>query len=118
MNRQTGYWIVTALLTLWLALGGWLDLTQAAPMRALMHALHYPDYMLFILGPCKLFAIPALVYPKMDRLREWAYAGITFDTLGAFVSHCFVRDPVSLTISPLVMLMLAAGSYYLRARVG
>jgi hypothetical protein len=114
MTRLTGYWIVTALLALWLALGGLLDLMQASPMRALMHALHYPDYMLLILGSCKLLAIPALVYSKLDRLTEWAYAGITFDTLGAFVSHCFVRDPVSVTIAPLLMLMLAAGSYWLR----
>jgi hypothetical protein len=73
--------------------------------------------MLFILGSCKLLAMPALVYSKLGRLTEWAYAGITFDTVGAFVSQCFVRDPVSLTIAPLLMLVLAASSYCLRPSV-
>jgi hypothetical protein len=59
-----------------------------------MRTLHYPDYMLLILGPCKLLAVVALLYPKTRVLREWAYAGVMIDSMGAFALHCAVHfDP-------------------------
>ena len=82
-------------------------------MREIMRTLHYPDYMLLILGPCKLLAVLAVLYPKTRFLREWAYAGVTIDALGAFASHSAVHD-FSNAFAPLVMLAIAAGSYVLR----
>jgi hypothetical protein len=79
-----------------------------------MRTLHYPDYMLLILGPCKLLAVAALLYPKTRVLREWAYVGVTIDALGAFASHCAVHDDFAHAAAPLVMLAIAAGSYFLR----
>jgi hypothetical protein len=79
-----------------------------------MRTLRYPDYLLLILGPCKVLAALALLHPRTRLLREWAYAGITINALGAFASHCAVRDDLSSTIAPLVMQALAAGSYLLR----
>ena len=79
-----------------------------------MHTLRYPDYMLLILGPCKLLAVLALLYPKTRVLREWAYAGVTIDALGACASHCAVHDDLAHALAPLVMLAIAAGSYLLR----
>jgi hypothetical protein len=105
---------LTGLLAAWLTLGGWLDIAGAHQMREIMRTLHYPDYLLPILGPCKLLAVLALLYPKTRFLREWAYAGITIDALGAFASHCAVHDDLSRAAAPLLMLAIAAGSYFLR----
>jgi uncharacterized membrane protein len=114
MKNRTVYWILTGLLAAWLTLGGALDIAGANQMREIMRTLHYPDYMLMILGPCKLLAVLALLYPKTRLLREWAYAGITIDALGAFASHCAVHDRFSHAAAPLLMLAIAAGSYLLR----
>jgi uncharacterized membrane protein len=114
MKNQTAYWILTGLLAAWLAFGGVLDLARVSATREIMLTLHYPDYLLYILGVCKLLAVMALLYPGARFLREWAYAGVTFDALGAFLSHCAVHDTLTHTAAPLLMLGLAAGSYLLR----
>jgi uncharacterized membrane protein len=114
MKNRTAYWTLTGLLVAWLTAGGLLDIGRAGQMREIMRTLHYPDYMLLILGPCKLLAVMALLYPKTRVLREWAYAGITIDALGAFASHCAVHDTFSSTAAPLLMLAIVAGSYFLR----
>jgi len=114
MKNRTAYWILIGLLAAWLTLGGLLDIAGAQQMREIMRTLHYPDYMLLILGPCKLLAVLALLYPKTRLLREWAYAGIAIDALGACASHCAVRDDLFRVAAPLLMLAIAAGSYFLR----
>jgi hypothetical protein len=73
------------------------------------HTLRYPDYLLLILGPCKFLAVPALSYPPTRLLREWAYAGVTFDALGALASRCAVHDDLFCAAASLLMLALAAG---------
>ncbi|MGA9586410.1 MAG: hypothetical protein WBQ95_13845 [Terracidiphilus sp.] len=65
-----------------------------------------------ILGVGKLLAIAAILTPQTRLLREWAYAGRTFDLMGAFM---VMRDPLRIAFIPLLVLGLAAGSYFLRA---
>lgn len=114
MPGRIAYWTFTALLAAWLLAGGLFDLTHALVTIALLHKLGYPDYLCNILGVAKLLAVLALLYPKANYLREWAYAGITFDALGAFFSHLAVHDGPANTIAPLIMLAFAAASYLLR----
>ena len=44
----------------------------------------------------------------------WAYAGFTFNLLGATASHVFVADPLSEILPPVVLLGLGGASYFLR----
>ena len=114
MLRQVLYWVFTGLLTAWLVAGGVFDSTHAPAAIAILHKLGYPDYLGSFLGVCKLLAVPALLYPPARFLREWAYAGIAFDVLGACFSHLAVKDDLGAAITPLFMLALAIGSYLLR----
>jgi hypothetical protein len=112
--KQVLYWSFTVLLSAWLLAGGIFDSIHAPAAIAILRALGYPAYLGTILGVCKLLAVPALLYPRTRFLREWAYAGITFDALGAFISHLAVKDGISNAGAPLVMLAFACGSYFLR----
>jgi len=114
MMKTTTYWILTGLLAAWLTLGGVLDVLRVPATREIMATLHYPDYVLLILGPAKLLAVLALLYPRTRLLREWAYAGVAIDGTGAFISHCAVHDTVSNIAAPLVFLALAAAGYLVR----
>jgi uncharacterized membrane protein len=87
MKNRAAYWILTGLLIAWLTLGGVLDIARVNQTREIIRTLHYPDYVLLIVGRCKLLAVVALLYPGTRLLREWAYAGVTFDALGAFASR-------------------------------
>lgn len=114
MYRNIAYWLFTGLLAAWLIAGGIFDVTRAPGALAILRTLGYPGYLGSILGVAKLLAIPALLFPRWPTLREWAYAGITFDGLGAFFSHLAVHDSSAQTIAPLIFLAFAAISYVLR----
>ena len=114
MARRYAYWICTILLALWLTPSGVLDLMRVPGVVQILHHLGYPAYLGAILGVAKLLAMAAILYPRTRILREWAYAGITIDLLGAFLSHAAVHDPIGVRLTPLMVLALAAGSYLLR----
>jgi hypothetical protein len=114
MARRYGYWICTALMALWLTPSGVLDLMRAPAVMAILQHLGYPDYLALILGAGKLLAMAAIFYPRTVLLREWAYAGLTFELTGAFLSHSALHDPIVVRAAPLTVLALMAASYLLR----
>jgi hypothetical protein len=113
-GRTIAYWATTGLLALALAAGGIMDLTLAPELAASLEGLGYPLYLAAILGVWKLLGAAAIVAPKMPIVKEWAYAGITFDLTGAVASHALVGDPIGKILPPLLLLALAAASYLLR----
>jgi len=114
MRNRYGYWIFTGLAVLWLAPSGVVDAMRLPAVVAILARLGYPAYLAVILGVCKLLGVAAILYPRTRLLREWAYAGITFNLLGAFISHLVVHDPVLIAMTPLLVLVLVAASYQLR----
>jgi hypothetical protein len=48
--------------------------------------LGYPAYIIPFLGVAKALGVIAIVFPGFPRLKEWAYAGLFFDLLGATYS--------------------------------
>jgi hypothetical protein len=114
MPKRYGYWVCIGLLVLWLIPNGVLDLMRIpGVIKGLAH-LGYPPYLAIILGAWKLLAVTALLHPGTRLVREWAYAGLTFDLFDAFLSHLFLHDPLPVALAPLVVLAFAAGSYLLR----
>ena len=93
MRNRYGYWIFTGLAVLWLAPSGVVDAMRLPAVVAILARLGYPAYLAVILGVCKLLGVAAILYPRTRLLREWAYAGITFNLLGAFIFtwSCTIR---------------------------
>lgn len=116
-NLKVVYWVVTLLFTL---LQGWSALqylTEAPAMVSTLTALGYPIYFMKILGIAKLLGIAAILYGRWPVLKEWAYAGFTFDVLGAFGSHLLAGDPVVIALVPLLFLAAQLTSYFLWKRL-
>ena len=113
-HKPTAYWIITGLFCGMFAFGGTAHLLRADAMVQGMTHLGFPLYVMTILGTAKLLGVAALLVPRMPLLKEWAYAGFTFDLLGATASHLFVGDPFSEAAPPLGILVLGVGSYLLR----
>lgn len=111
--KKIAYWASTVLFVLPLTASAIFELTQSKEMVAGFQHLGYPLYLLTILGIAKALGIAALLFPRFPRLKEWAYAGFTFDLLGASASHAYSGDPVANVITPLVFLGLLAVSYWL-----
>ena len=111
--RTASYWISTAIVAFAFLSGGLAYLAGAeVPLRG-MAELGYPAYFVTILGVCKTLGALALVTPRFPRLKEWAYAGIAFDLLGAAASHAAVGDPAMKVAAPLIVLAIAAVSWSL-----
>ena len=108
------YWITTALAAGSFAMGGLMDLAHGSEIEAGMAHLGYPMYFLTILGVWKVLGAAAIVAPGLPRLKEWAYAGMTFDLTGAALSHAAVGDPIAKVVTPLVLLGFVAASWALR----
>ena len=113
-NRTKIYWLVTGIFCLALTLGGLGNLVRFPAQVEIIESLGFPVFLTTILGTAKLLGVAALLAPGRPILKEWAYAGFTFDLLGASVSHTFVGHPIPQILIPLVLLGLAATSYMLR----
>lgn len=111
---KIGYWISTGLLAAAFALGGLTDLAHTAQMKEGFAHLGYPVTLLTLLGLWKVLGATALLVPRFPRLKEWAYAGITFDLTGAAWSHAAAGDDLGKIVTPLVLLAIAAVSWATR----
>jgi len=108
------YWMSTILFALVFATTGALYLTHSPQMVAKLVLLGYPPYMLAILGTAKILGSLALVAPRFPRLKEWAYAGFTFDFLGAIWSHLAVQGigrTAAVVLVPLAIMTVSYVSY-------
>ncbi|HEX8529702.1 MAG TPA: DoxX family protein [Cytophagales bacterium] len=84
------YRISTGLVAVLMGLSGMAYLLRLEHFAASTRELGYPVYLMSMLGVAKLLGIAALLAPKFDRVKEWAYAGFTFNLLGAAWSHAAI----------------------------
>ena len=80
------YWVATLLLSFGMAGSGIAQLFQAKDMLDLVVPLGYPPYFLYIIGTWKVLGVIAILMPGFKLLKEWAYAGFTFDFIFATIS--------------------------------
>lgn len=71
----------------------------------------YPAYLIPFLGWAKLFGVAAILIPGFPRLREWAYAGLFIDLLGATYSVLSIGKPLSTWTPMLIIIGVGIGSY-------
>lgn len=112
-KNKTIFWIATIILVLWegvMPIGTMI----AAPeyFNVGTKPLGYPDYFAYALAFCKVLGVIAIAYPGTPaKLKEWAYAGLTFNLIFAFLSHAVVDQNIGYMIMPLVFLGILAVSY-------
>lgn len=74
--------------------------------------LGYPAYFGIMLMIFKVSGALTLIIPKIPtRIKEWAYAGFTFNFIAAFVSHWAVDGFNGITCFPLIILAILMVSY-------
>lgn len=86
-KTKTLYWIFTGLFCFLMAGSAIPDVLSAPEAVKGMHGgLGYPLYFIPFIGTAKLLGVLALLLPVYHRIKEWAYAGLFFDLMGATVS--------------------------------
>ena len=111
MARKLAYWISTALVALAL-LGSLSYLTGSEEVVSGFAKAGYPQHLRIVLGIVKPSAAIVLLVPGLALLKEWAYAGVTFALVMAFISAYLAADPV--WPMPLLLLALLSVSYVTR----
>jgi len=107
------FWISTSIIFLWEALMP-LSTVLFAPqyVNAGTKPLGYPDYFAYALIIFKVLGSIAIMLPNLpSKLREWAYAGLTFNLIFAVISHVMVDKNISYILMPVVVGMILAVSY-------
>ena len=92
-------------------------MTMPAESVKIMADLGYPAYILIILGVAKILGGIAILQPKYDTIKEWAYSGFVIDILGAAASIYFVSKNFAGVMFCLVFLLPIFGSYFLWKKV-
>lgn len=109
------FWITTILIFLFEGVMPALT-SQTELAKEGMRHLGYPEYFGIILTIFKVLGALVLIIPAAPkRLKEWAYAGFTFDFLGASASYIAVEGFGFTAIFPLIVLgvlMLSYVSYH------
>ncbi len=107
------FWVATIIIVLW---------EGVMPLSTILFTpeyvtlgtkpLGYPDYFAYVLIICKVLGVVAIAYPKTpSRLKEWAYAGLTFSLIFAFISHACVDKNIAYMLMPLAVLGILIVSY-------
>ena len=105
------YWIFTVLLIAMMLMSAVTSFMPNPQSEAMMQSIGYPYNVLYLLAVAKILGVIALLVPGFSRLKEWAYAGFTFDLIGAVYAFLMVGTPLADTAFMLVGLVLVFGSY-------
>lgn len=122
-NRERGrrgvvlYWVFTVLLMAQLVVSGVALILRPPMVATLIQHLGYPAYFALFLGIAKLLAAVAIAQTWSPVLKEWGYAGATFDLLAAGISHIASHDVAKDIAGPFVMMTLLAASYVAYTKV-
>ncbi|MEO6315821.1 MAG: DoxX family protein [Chitinophagaceae bacterium] len=106
------YWVITILFALLMLMDGFGGVTRQQAGVEVMQHLGYPIYALSIFGIAKILGALAIVQNKFKTIKEWAYAGFTFNFIGAMLSRAYSGDQTSWILFPLIPLAVLFLSYY------
>lgn len=89
------YWIFTILFSIMMfgsAIPDVLSLPDA--VKGMHGVLGYPVYFVPFVGVAKMLGVIAILIPGFPRIKEWAYAGLSFDLIAATYSlACVPNNP-------------------------
>ena len=113
MTRNIAYWASTAVVALAL-LGSLSYLTGSEQVVSGFAKAGYPQHLRIVLGFAKPAAAIVLLLPGLPLLKEWAYAGVTFALVMAFISAYTGGEAPQVWVMPPVLLALLFVSYLTR----
>ncbi|MEO6254325.1 MAG: DoxX family protein [Ferruginibacter sp.] len=106
------YWIFTGLIVAFEGVIPALTFNSELAKEGIRH-LGYPDYFRVALTVFKVAGALILILPMFKgRIKEWAYAGFTFDFVFAAISLFAVDGVNGQSFFPLIVLLVLMASYY------
>lgn len=114
---KIAYWIATTLFVFFEGVMPALTGQSKLAIDGITH-LGYPIYFVTLLQICKVTGSILLIVPQVpNKIKEWAYAGFTFNILFATASHTIVDGFSLLSLFPLIVLLVLGVSYYTNYKI-
>jgi uncharacterized membrane protein YphA (DoxX/SURF4 family) len=96
--RPVLYWITTVYVAIVMLIGGLSEVLDASlhiefssiGVSTVVAVLGYPLYFVYIIGIAKIFGAIVIIVPRFPRMKEWAYAGLVLNMIGASISWLVV----------------------------
>ena len=85
-TTKTLYWIFTILFAALMVFSSIGQVMASREGIEFMTHLGYPAYFSPFIGWLKILGVIAILIPGYPRIKEWAYAGLFFDLVGAVYS--------------------------------
>jgi hypothetical protein len=105
------FWTSTSLIALFEGVMPALT-SQTEMAKEGIHHLGYPEYFGMALVIAKVLGVIAITVPQIPkRLKEWAYAGLSFDFIFAAISHGAVDGINGDAFFPMIVLAILMVSY-------
>jgi hypothetical protein len=112
--KRVAYWVCTGLVVFFILPGGLAYALQAPDVVQGAVALGFPVHFVVLLGICKVLGSLTIAVPRFPLLKEWAYAGISFDLIGAASAAFATSHEWWHVAAPLSIGLLLAASWALR----
>lgn len=80
------YWILTGLFAFVMVGSAVPDVMMVDMAKQGFAEMGMPAYLLPFVGVAKILGVIAILIPGYPRIKEWAYAGLIYDLLGAMYS--------------------------------
>ena len=81
------YWVFTILFAGLILFSAIPNILVTTDSEKFMTHLGYPNYFTAFIGVAKALGVIAILIPGYPRIKEWAYAGLFFDLIGAVYSQ-------------------------------
>ena len=113
------YWIITGLFSAFMLFSAVPDILVTPEAKTFMNGLGYPTYIIPFLGVAKLLGVIAILIPGFPIIKEWAYAGLFFDLIGATYSGIAMggfQPQILFMLPPIIFLFLSYYLYHKKAK--
>jgi len=107
------YWVITGIFGAFMLFSAIPDILSVPEAVTMVTGLGYPKYIIPFLGVAKALGVVAILVPNFNRIKEWAYAGLFFDLIGAtysIISKEGFQPQITFMVIPIAFLFL---SHYL-----
>lgn len=118
---NTWYWIVTILFAGFMIFSAVPDIMMTPEAMNMITGLGYPKYFVSFIGVAKLIGAITILIPGLKTVKEWAYAGLFFDLMGATYSALALGGfqlPMLFMILPISFLFLSHYLWHKKMRIG
>jgi hypothetical protein len=107
------YWITTGLLALLMAFSSISSLINSSQAIEFFKSINMPAYLISFLSVAKLLGVLGILIPGYPRIKEWAYAGLIFDLIGALWCNYSSGKSTADWFPMIIFIVIAFASYFL-----